>query len=158
MGEPLTLAVGVIALIGLGLTFFGGHARLTRLRKQDALRDLHREIAAIEASPDGRLRAIEVRLYDYGREVEGRIDTRLAALDELIVEADHEIARLEAMLADSRVGLPLDRTLTADEQQRCFALWEAGHSVAAISRCLHATPRQVENALDEFGPPRHKAA
>lgn len=53
MVEPLTLAVGVIALIGLGLTFFGGHFRLAQLRKQDALRDLHREIAAAEASRMG---------------------------------------------------------------------------------------------------------
>lgn len=158
MGEPLTLAVGVIALIGLGLTFFGGHFRLARLRKQDALRDLHREIAAAEASPDGRLRAIEVRLYDYGREVEGRIDTRLTALDELIVEADLEIARLEALLAESRVNLPAERQLSADEQQRCFALWEAGISVSAIARCLHATPGQVQTALDEFRQPRRDAA
>ena len=48
---------------------------------------------------------LEVRLYDFAREVEGRMQTKIAVLDRLIINADREIIRLEQVLADSgRVG------------------------------------------------------
>ena len=45
---------------------------------------------------------LEVRLYDFAREVEGRMQTKIAVLDRLIINADREIIRLEQVLAESR--------------------------------------------------------
>ncbi|MEX0728993.1 MAG: hypothetical protein WEB58_07490 [Planctomycetaceae bacterium] len=44
------------------------------------------------------LQRMEVRLYDYSREVEARIESRLAMLDHLMVEAQRETDRLEELL------------------------------------------------------------
>jgi hypothetical protein len=55
-----------------------------------------------EAAEKGAVRAtemLEVRLHDFAREVEGRMLTRIAVLDRLIVDADHEIVRLKELLA-----------------------------------------------------------
>jgi hypothetical protein len=50
---------------------------------------------------------LEVRLYDFAREVEGRMHTKIAILDRLIVSADREIIRLEQVLSESRrIGNP----------------------------------------------------
>jgi hypothetical protein len=45
---------------------------------------------------------LEVRLFDFAREIEGRMQTKIAVLDRLIVDADREIIRLENVLAESR--------------------------------------------------------
>src|SRR6476620_10035390 len=42
---------------------------------------------------------LEVRLFEFAREVEGRIQTRSTILDRLIVEADREILCLQDLLA-----------------------------------------------------------
>jgi hypothetical protein len=42
---------------------------------------------------------VEVRLHDSLREAQGRLDTKIAALNQLIVDADRESARLERLLA-----------------------------------------------------------
>ena len=44
---------------------------------------------------------LEIRLHDFAREVEGRMLTRIAVLDRLIVDADREIMRLKELLAAS---------------------------------------------------------
>ncbi|MDZ4686951.1 MAG: hypothetical protein SH850_17895 [Planctomycetaceae bacterium] len=90
--------------------------------------------------------------------IEDRIEQQLTELDRLIVEADEEIARLEATLAASRPGLSSDRPLTPPEQQRCFAMWEAGFTVEEIADCLVTAPRSVQAALDEWRLPGRRAA
>jgi hypothetical protein len=60
-----------------------------------------------EAAEKGAIRAtemLEVRLHDFAREVEGRMLTRIAALDRLIVDADREIVRLKELLAATNGG------------------------------------------------------
>lgn len=91
-------------------------------------------------------------------DLSARIDAQLTALDEMIAEADREIARLEALLAANPVTAVVSRELSAADQQRCFALWEAGRPVADIARRLRVTPEQVQAALDEFRTPRRRAA
>jgi hypothetical protein len=63
-----------------------------------------------EAAEAGALRAtemLEVRLFDFAREVEGRMASRMAVLDRLIVDADREILRLQDVLAQTRGQTPL---------------------------------------------------
>ena len=45
---------------------------------------------------------LEVRLFDFAREVEGRMQSRIAVLDRLIVDADREILRLQDLLSATR--------------------------------------------------------
>src|SRR6185369_15643390 len=52
------------------------------------------EIDAAENSATALVEQLEVRLYDFAREVEGRMHTKIAVLDRLIVNADREIIRL----------------------------------------------------------------
>ena len=61
--------------------------------------------AAQNSAADGveqLVEQFEVRLYDFAREVEGRMQTKIAVLDRLIINADREIIRLEQVLAESR--------------------------------------------------------
>jgi hypothetical protein len=57
---------------------------------------------SLELSGAAVVEKLEVRLYDFAREVEGRMQTKIAVLDRLIVDADREIIRLEQVLAESR--------------------------------------------------------
>jgi hypothetical protein len=66
------------------------------------------EIDAAENSATALVEQLEVRLYDFAREVEGRMHTKIAVLDRLIINADREIIRLEQVLAESRrLGNPI---------------------------------------------------
>jgi len=99
-----------------------------------------------------------VPLADAVETIEDRIEQRLTELDRLIVEADEEIARLEATLSASRQGSSSDRALTPSEQQRCFAMWEAGFAVEEIAERLATAPWFVQRALDEWRVPGRRAA
>jgi len=63
--------------------------------------EVRREMLASEQTVTGRMEKLEVRLHDYGREVEGRIETRIAVLNQLLIEADREIKRLRLLLSES---------------------------------------------------------
>ena len=66
---------------------------------------------SLELSGAAVVEKLEVRLFDFAREVEGRMQTKIAVLDRLIVDADREIIRLEQVLAESRrTGLPVPGT------------------------------------------------
>jgi hypothetical protein len=90
--------------------------------------------------------------------IEDRIAAQLSELDRLIDAADEEIARLEAALADSRSNPPSDRPLSCDEQQRSFAMWEAGFDVEEIAECLMVAPERVRETLDQWRSPDRRAA
>jgi hypothetical protein len=63
---------------------------------------------SLELSGAAVVEKLEVRLFDFAREVEGRLQTKIAVLDRLIVDADREIIRLEQVLAESRrTGMPV---------------------------------------------------
>ncbi|MBI1347139.1 hypothetical protein GC163_12725 [bacterium] len=150
----IVLAIGA----GVGLTLLGGSARARRSRAHDPYRVHCDEQATLANSATGKLHELEVRIFDYGREVEARIDLQLRVLDQLIVDADREIARLEALLAESRCEWVTQRDLSRQEQQRCFAMREAGFTVEEIAYCLNATADTVQQALDEWQAPGSEAA
>jgi len=51
-----------------------------------------------QARAEGRIAHLEVRLHDFAREVEARMETRALKLDSLVVASDREIVRLSALL------------------------------------------------------------
>ena len=58
-----------------------------------------------ELGAAARAEMLEVRLFDFAREVEARMQTQIAVLDRLIVEADSEIVRLKEVLAAANGAL-----------------------------------------------------
>lgn len=144
------LAIGV-AVVSLGYSLLQGTRYRRKLQGQDAFRETLDDVRVMESSARGVVQKLEVRAYDYSREVEARIDNRLSVLDQLIVDADREIERLQVLLSESRQSAAVpDRELTIAEQQRCFALKEAGFSVAEIARCLQTNSASVDRALNEW--------
>lgn len=100
----IALGLSVVALVFI--------LRRTVMRPGRAIRrypvsQTSAEIEAAENSATALVEQLEVRLYDFAREVEGRMHTKIAVLDRLIINADREIIRLEQVLAESRrLGIP----------------------------------------------------
>jgi hypothetical protein len=59
-------------------------------------------VESAQLSAETVVEKLEVRLFDFAREVEGRMQSRIAVLDRLIVDADREILRLQDLLAATR--------------------------------------------------------
>ena len=156
--EPWQAILLAVAAASLGYSLFQGSLYRRKLQKQDSLTEAMEGVAEVESSARGIVQKLEVRAYEYNREVEARIDNRLAVLDQLILDADREIERLQAMLAESRQSAPIDRPLTFLEHQRCFTLHEPGFTLEEIARCLNTTVTGVRQALDEWQPPQSRAA
>ena len=109
-------------------------AEATRL-----LRELEREKEQRSHTPEGLIQEMELRLYDYGREVEGRVETTLHVLDRLIRDAEHEIGRLEEVLQASRGVQP-----EPEINQRISCLIETGLTDAEIAACLGCSQETIE--------------
>jgi len=157
--EPWQIILFGVAAASLGYSMLQGSKIRHRLRRQDSYGDVLDDVRSLESSAQGVLQKLEVRAYDYGREVESRIENRLAVLDQLILDADREIDRLQMLLAESQKSPGFSpRVLTPDDQQRCFALKEAGCSTEEIARCLQTTPEKVDLALGEWERTDRRAA
>src|SRR5579872_5652177 len=93
------LAVVVFVFL-MRRTFLRGGLTGSRFQKSAANSDG----ASDGESPEMIAELLEVRLFDFAREVEGRMQTRIAVLDRLIVDADREILRLQDLLAATDGG------------------------------------------------------
>lgn len=104
------LALLGLAVIVLGLTLRRGMLRARRIEERDPLREVKQEFQVTEQRPEAMLGRMEIRVHEYAREVEARIQARLAVLDQLIQDADRRIADLQQTLdlldAEER-GLPV---------------------------------------------------
>ncbi|HET6324613.1 MAG TPA: hypothetical protein VFG04_07920 [Planctomycetaceae bacterium] len=103
-----------------------------------------------QARAEGRIADLEVRLHDFAREVEARMETRALQLDSLVVAGDREIVRLSAILnrmSDSLSPRQPDVMTHFDKPRENPA---ASATTSAVSNVL---PAQVEMAghLDEAG-------
>ena len=100
-------------------------------------------------------------MHDYSREVEGRIETNLARLDQLIVAADSEIDRLSQLIQESSGKKPdLSPTSGTENpehsegrQQRFMIvrLRDSGfehHEIAGIANCSVETVRSVLGEME----------
>lgn len=135
-----------------------GQRRLRQVQQGDAVRDYRAELQVIEGSAEGLVQQMEVRLHDELRAVEGRIGSRLSVLDQLIVDADREIQRLTALLAESRRETLIDRELSAEEMQRVLHLAEVGFDGTCISRSLGIAEPRVTEVLRQWEPRDRRAA
>lgn len=93
----------------LGVLLIGTAAFLRRLvskqrriANRNPMAEARVTLRAAEATNALNLRKLELRLHDFQREAEGRIETRMAQLDQLILQADEEIERLRSALHESQ--------------------------------------------------------
>ncbi len=157
--ELLHLVMFAAALTGAGWMLLSRLRRRAGRWSPPAARDTYQDLQTRSAGAVREIaREMELRVYEYGRTVEARIESHLQVLDQLILDADREICRLEGILAESRYDLVADRPLSRSEQQRCFALHEAGFSIEEAARCLNTSSAQVRVALDEWQPGQRRAA
>lgn len=131
--------VGIILLIGGWMLWRTVWLR-QRVAQQDPLRELQQERAAREQRPESLVQEMELRLFDYGREVEGRVETTLNVLDQLILDAEQEIQRLETLLQASH-----QKACEAEWPAKIERLITAGLTDAEIVQCLGCPLDLVRN-------------
>ncbi len=141
-----TLAFLGLILLATGFMLWRSSSTRQRIARQDPLRELQQERREREQSPESLIHEMEVRLLDFGREVEGRVETTLTVLDRLIIDAEQEIHRLEDLLKTSQATRQqpqsLPQVLSAEQRpstetlDRIPALLSAGLTDTEIARCL----------------------
>jgi hypothetical protein len=100
----------------------------------------------------------QVELHDLARTTRAEIDTRLASLQQLLIEADRRIARLETLesgVAEKSVmprphfdPPPTDRDETAGPRTAAiYSMADAGLNAAAIANRLREKLSEVETTL-----------
>jgi len=146
-----------------------------RIRDRNPLNEAQQEMTRLEQNQFNRLNQLEIKLYEYGREVEARSDDRLHLLDELLQEADREINRLRQQLALTQQNpddVPLksgpdilvyegsrDTSVTAEQRSMIVYLSQAGFSAQEISNCFTCDLPEVEAILAaENSPPNPDVA
>lgn len=98
LSGPMAILLGMAMLAIAFVMRRSGRKRGKASEKRDVVAEVKREAELNESSAHSRLEQLEVRLYDYGREIDGLAETRIATLRHLIEEADEKITELRAML------------------------------------------------------------
>jgi hypothetical protein len=135
------------------------------------------ETERAQARAEGRIAHLEVRLHDFAREVEARMETRALQLDHLVVAGDREIVRLSTLLnkmsdslgtrqpdvthfdaapsAESRATPatlpthPPGSKVSAAQVEMIGHLNEAGFNVAEIAQIIGHGPEVVRSLLNK---------
>jgi hypothetical protein len=97
--HPFVLVLFVLAF---GFTMRRAAHRRWRSRKYDPISAATKELATRSATSDAQLAKHEVELHDIARVAEAKLQTKLAVMDEMVVQADREIERLESLLEEIR--------------------------------------------------------
>ena len=155
LAHPILLLVAAASSLCIGLVLFRYAMRSGRAVRQEST---------------AGIRDLEDRLQDYGRQIDGRVQTAMTLLDRLIDEADAEIEQLQAIVdqqrsAGSAAGpLPKNRVAAHfppgsgaavfnPRQRRMIRdLRESGYSVRDIAALVDATEDDVEIILSSDGP------
>lgn len=149
--------VFVAAAASLTFVVLTGLQRFKR-RREAALANKNLEQASPAPMPQAAERW-QIELHDFTREAEARLDTKLAALQRLIVAADERIAHLESLgldcppkTASETISGPHFSTAQAAPQGQArtaaiFAMADAGNSAASIANRLGTPIAEVELIL-----------
>lgn len=97
--HPFVLVLFVLAF---GFTMRRNAHRRWRGRKFDPIDNATKELATRTATSDAQLSKHEVELHDIARVAEAKLQTKLAVMDEMVLQADREIERLESLLDEIR--------------------------------------------------------
>lgn len=131
-------------------------------RTRDPLREARQEIHQAESSYAGAINKMELRLHEYAREVEARIDTKITVLDRLIVAAEQKIQRLEEL---SQPAAPAEAAeaaepprLISDGQRVIYQLADLGLSAAEIAERISEPASHVRLILKMRPDANHRDA
>ena len=97
--HPFVLVLFVLAF---GFTMRRAAHRRWRGRKYDPIGTARKELATRQVSSAAQLSKHEVELHDIARVAEAKLQTKLAVMDEMVLQADREIERLESLLEEIR--------------------------------------------------------
>lgn len=157
------LLLGLLAL-GTGLYLRRGWKKGKVVASPNPVAEARASIRLAQSTPEGIAHQAAAELGEFTREVAGRMETRIAVLDQLIVEADQKIARLEETLETGREST--DRTdhspgpdlilhphaqETSHEPQITRAITgfrEAGYTLAEIAVLVSLPEANVQAILD----------
>ena len=152
----------LLALLGATTAFLlrRGYRRRTQIAGRDVAAELRSETRARGRGELAEITRLETRLYDFGREVEGRVETTFALLDRLIAEAEDEITRLETALEASRhapppratirmpdVTGPTHRPLSPEDRRMIVHLAAAGYGAGEIAHLVGRSAAEVAAAI-----------
>jgi hypothetical protein len=110
----------------------------------------------VESTAARRLANLEVRLYDFTREVEARLEKRVVELNALVAAADSEIARLTNLLKDAPAARELKATastrateanVSGAQEQMILHLHDAGYTIPEIAHMVGRPPEAVDSVL-----------
>jgi hypothetical protein len=164
-----------IAVLITGVVLSRSFRKAKVLANRNPADEARRDLARAEQSQVAVFNRLELRLYDFAREMEGRLETRMALLDELIAEADREIARMQDLLSHSGThrGTPqstraAEATAAADADippadvaRMLDHLRRAGLDAQQIAVCLGQPIARIRRWLEncpEGGNPDRRAA
>jgi DNA-directed RNA polymerase specialized sigma24 family protein len=105
-----------------------------------------------------RVANLEVRIYDFSREIEAKLEKRAVELDVLVAAADREIVRLTDLLKKSSGGkesrvpdvirhVDSSSGVSGTQEQMILHLHGAGFSIAEISHMVGRPPEAVNSVL-----------
>ncbi|MGE3313775.1 MAG: hypothetical protein AB7O26_01580 [Planctomycetaceae bacterium] len=157
------------------LGFFGVFLALAFWIRSLVVRRARAELSATSADAQddpqaadraaARIDRFELRLHEYSRDVEARVETRLARLDRLVVSADREICRLQDLLepkgrssspngpdivhGEAASGDVSKRDpLTSWQRRMVVHLREAGYNAREVAVLLDRPETEITAALE----------
>lgn len=92
----------VLFALAFGFTLRRAAHRRWKSRRYNPIASATQELASRQAASEAQLAKHEVKLHDLAREAEARLQTKLAVMDEMVLQADREIERLESLLEEIR--------------------------------------------------------
>jgi len=158
----------LIFLLALGLAvvtlMLRGQRYMKRRRREEAA-DAANPAGGVHASPAAHpqnappeLGQWEVQMHETARDLMGRLDSKMSALEALIAEADRAVGRLEAALSKTtEPPQPLDRQdepppasaaqAEPPDRGKVYMLADYGYDAAEIARRLGAPLGEIELIL-----------
>lgn len=163
------IVIGFLSLLFAGLMVW--RTRLARRLRAEGSATIsrrdHREASEAVERVSSHVDRFELRLYEYNREVEARIETRLAQLDQLVLSADREICRLQNLLQKKDSSAPSPgpdivtnapaSTASLEQQSGLLTPWQrrmvlhladAGYNTREISVLLGRPEEEISAALE----------
>ncbi len=142
---PVVIVVAALALCFILLRRNSRRAERSNAEARDPVRQRPAGRGDGEQQPPrGGAEQLLVDLREIGREIEGRIETRIQYLTGLLAEADRTIERLTSAAAAAR-----DRAVSGDDPRKAeiLALAREGVEAVEIARRLDAPLGEVELVL-----------
>jgi len=161
LGGTQMIVIGLMFLV-IAFVMRRGIKLGRRSRDRDVLAEVRNEMRKAEQDEMSQVRKTEMRLHEFSREIEGRIESKLAILDQLVVDADREIEQLNDLIVKGaasqssnsdqrRPDIVVPHTArpaaTADERRMIRNLANAGFSAAEIAHCCNRPVSQIATIL-----------